>query len=169
MTFFANCCVLSSKEVRRSITLICCWVAGLIVGYCYCEPYFLPLMHSAVLQPVSIVGLLACIFLPLICSYFSFLTDKPVIIMIVCFIKAVAFGFSGSLISQCFYTASWMIRFLFLFSDCCVMLLLWILWLRRFSNSHITGMKDISVCAVLCAGIAAADYFLISPIMLRLF
>lgn len=169
MTFFANSRHLSSKYSCRCIALICCWAVGLIVGYCYCKPCFLPLMHSAVLQQVSIVGLFVCIFLPLICSYFSFLTDKPVIIMIVCFLKAAAFGFCGALVSQSFYTASWMIRLLFMFSDCCVMILLFVLWFRRFSGAHIRGMMDIAVCTVIGAGIAVVDYFLISPMVLRLF
>ena len=169
MTIYANVQRSISKSRYWCITLIFSWLAGLAVGSCFYKPSLFSLMRSALFQPVSIVGLFVCLFLPLLCSYFSFVTEKPVLIVIVCFFKAVAFGFSCSLISQTYGTAAWLARFLFLFSDSCFLLVLFVLWLRRFLNTGIQNMTDVYVCAVIGILIAAVDYFVISPFVVGLF
>ena len=67
---------------KDALSLIFTWVSGLLLGYLFCKPCFVSLMRSALLQPVSIVGLFICIFLPLILSYFSILLKKPIIIFL---------------------------------------------------------------------------------------
>lgn len=168
MTFFANFRRIVSRNSRFT-SLVFCWLFGLIVGYCLLEPFFLPLMRSFALQPVSIVGYLVSLFLPFICSYVAIISDKPIIIMVVCFLKAVAFGFTGALISQFFYSASWLVRLLLMFSDSWFLIILFILWFRRFSDFNIHGSMDILVTALLGIGISIADFFWISPIVFRLF
>lgn len=168
MTFFVNFRRFFSRNGRFT-SLVFCWLFGLIVGYCLLEPFFLPLMRSVALQPVSIVGYLVSLFLPFVGSYVAIISDKPIIIMIVCFLKAVAFGFTGALISQFFYSASWLVRFLLMFSDSWFLFVLFILWFRRFSDFNIHGSMDILVTALLGIGISIADFFWISPIVFRLF
>lgn len=172
MAVFANKYFHFFKNHTRCVYLCFSWILGLCAGcglYHVMKPSSFLLMRSAILQPVSIVGLFASVFLPLICSYFSILTDKPIIIWIVCFLKAVAFGFSGVLVSQCFYDASWLVRFLFLFSDSCFLVVLFSLWFRRCANVCIDGYADFAFSAVLGFCIAAADYFVISPFLMGLF
>lgn len=168
MTFFANSRA-SVLQNYRVIALICSWLFGFLFGYIMLEPFFFPLMRSSAMQSVSIVGLLVSIFLPFFFSYFAVISHKPIIILIVCFLKAVAFGFSGALISQMFYSASWLVRFLLMFSDFCFMPVLFTLWIRRFSTPNICGMTDFVVTALLGVGITAVDYFCICPIVIRLF
>lgn len=164
MTIYAKLPVFS-QSTYRCIGLVFCWCIGLLVGYYIYEPSFHSLMHGAVFQPVSIVGVFVCIYLPLICSYFSFLTDKPIIIMVVCFLKAVAFGFSGTLISHSFQSAGWLACFLLLFSDSCFLCVLLFLWLRRFMNLNSQSMTDIYVCTAVGSAIAMVDSLVIFPFL----
>ena len=169
MTIYADKYLLPSKKRYYCFLLVCVWIFGLLIGICLYKPFSFTLMCSTVSQPVSIVGLFAIIFLPLIFSYFSFLMNKPIIILIVCFIKAVAFGFSGILISQTYASASWLVRLLFLFSDCCCVLVLFVLWFRYIHNSCKYRVSDISVSFIVGYMIAITDFIVISPFLKGLF
>lgn len=149
--------------------LFLCWIVGLVLGACLCKPSFLPLMCGAAAQPVSIVGLFLVIFLPLILTYFSFLLNKPIIIMIVCFLKAFAFSFSGILIAKTFTSAAWMIRIFLLFSDWCSVFLLFHLWIRALCCSQNKFRTNIRISFAIGAIIAIIDYCVISPFLKGLF
>ena len=85
--------------------------------------------------------------------------------MIVCFIKAVAYGFCGMLIFRIYNTASWIIQVLFQFSDSCYCIVLLYLWFRRLCVDNIDTMRDIVVCAFIGMFVAAADLFVINAIL----
>ena len=147
------------------------WLLGLLTGsmfLLYCKPFHFSLMRSVLNQPVSIVGLFCSVSLPLIFTFISVLTGKPIIIWIVCFLKSAAFSFSGVFVSQYFGSASWLVRFLFLFGDCCVLSALFILWFRRCGNEQTYGRVDLLICGIFSALIAAVDYFVISPFVMGL-
>ena len=165
MTIYANDRRHISIQMLRCIVLIACWLIGLLIGYLYSKPFSFSLMRSVVVQPVSIVGLCVSVFFPLICAYFSFLTEKPVVVMIVCFLKAVAFSFSGALVSHYFQSAGWIICFFMMFSDCCFSIVFLTLLLLYFSCACIRPMSDLFVCTAIGICIATADYFAISPFL----
>jgi len=172
VTYFANSRISYFEKHRFGTALGITWLIGLISGACFSlflKPSFFSVMRSAFFQPVSIVGLFASVFFPLTCSFFSILIDKPIMILIVCFIKAVAYGFSGAMISLCFDSASWLFSFLFLFSDSCFLIILFFLWFRRSDFLHSPGSYDFLLCSVLGLLIVVADYFVISPFLLGLF
>lgn len=158
-----------SKPFIRGCLLIFAWVLGLGIGYSICKPCFFSMMRSALFQPVSIVGLFVCIFLPLILSFLFILLEKPIFVLIVCFIKSVAYGFSCGLVSLYFHNASWLFRFLFLFSDSCFLLILLTFWLMTLADYRKTCYRAAQVCSVLGVLIGAADYFVFSPFLERLF
>ena len=172
MTGYANSRYQFFISHRYRISLCIFWLLGISVG-CWIsqvlKPSFFLLMRSVVCQPVSIVGLFTSIFLPLILSYLSFLCKKPVIILIVCFLKAVAFSFSGVLLSQFFGSASWLLRFLFLFSDNCFMIVLFYLWYQFCGSLEYLGYSNLIMYSVLGLCVAATDYFVISPLLMGLF
>jgi len=151
------------------LTLLFTWISGILFGYFFYEPSFSSLMRSAVSEPVSIVGLFSCVILPLLCSCFFLVMKQPVLILIVCFVKAVSFGFSCGMLAQLFTSAAWLVRFLFLFSDSCFSIILLFLWLRRISDPHIHGLRDFFYCALIGIGIAFIDGFIISPYLQGLF
>lgn len=149
--------------------LIPIWIAGLLVGIISYDPYVSSLMSGVILQPVSVVGLLGIIFLPLFVVYVSFVLNEPIVSLIVCFLKAVAFGFSGNLIAQNYGSASWLVRVLLQFSDHCCFLLLFVLWHRNFCTFTGSRSKSHMIIFLLVVPIAVLDYFVISPFLRGLF
>lgn len=157
------------SPLSRMLILIFVWLVGLCVGYLLCDPSCFLLMRRAVVQPVSIVGLFICIFLPLVLSYYSVLFEKPICILIVCFIKSVAFGFSSALIACVYNTSSWLIRFLFLFSDTFFLLFLMMFWLKSSYGEKVSHQRSFQFGALFGILIGAADYLFVSPLLERLF
>lgn len=154
------------------IALCLAWVTGLLYGCAIAltnNSVFLIWMRSAVSQSVSIVGLLVSVFLPLLLTYISVVIEKPFIILIVCFLKAAAFAFCGTLIHQCYGTASWLVGYLHLFSDSCFLFFLFALWYWHFGSSRMIGSFDLSLCGIIGFVLAALEYLLISPFLLGLF
>ncbi len=160
------------NEHKCRIVLCLFWIFGLLSGCGFLhfyKPFLFSQMRSAYFGPVSIVGLFCSVFLPLIFTYLSVITEKPVIIWIVCFLKAAAYSFSCTLVSQLFGDASWLFRLLFLFSDSFFLLALFILWFRRCGCERFSGRYDFLLCTALGFVIAAVDYFVISPFILGVF
>lgn len=169
MTIYANSSRSLPGSLYRCIPLVLSWFLGILLGCFFAEPFSVSLMRSAVLQPVSIVGVFVCIFLPLIFSFVSFYANKPIIILIVCFLKAVAYGFSCLLVYRTYDSAAWLIQVLFLFSDSCFMIVLFVVWFRRFLGVGSPGVSELWMCTAIGIFLASADYFVISPILEGLF
>ena len=149
--------------------LITVWFIGLFLGIGIYDPMYSSLMCSVLLQPVSIVGLVMILFLPLFSVYVSLILNKPIISVIVCFLKAVSFGFTGCLITHNYGNASWLVRLLFLFSDHCCVILLFVFWFYFFCSFASNRTKYHSVFFLIAVLIAMFDYFVISPFMRGLF
>lgn len=130
--------------------LVLCLCLGFFSGCSIYEPFFLSMMRSALNLPVSIIGVFACVYFPLICTYFSFTSNKPIILYIICYIKAAAFGFSYLLVGSYFSTAGWMVQLLLLFSDNFTLLILLSLWIQHFL-SHAVVVEGRFYIAVLLA------------------
>lgn len=155
---------------RNILFLFSIWIIGLFVGICLYNPGFSSLMRSVVFQPVSIVGLLVILFLPLFTVYVSFRLNKPIFGIIVCFLKAIAFGFTGCLVTQTFKSASWLMRLLFLFSDHCFVVLQFGLWFHLFDLYRCNSSKHHhGCCCALTMLVAFCDFFVISPFIKGLF
>ena len=158
-----------SKTYAFPLLLFLCWSIGITVGCGIYEPSLLPMMHRAVQLPVSIVGVFVCTFLPLICTYFSIIANKPIIILIVCFLKSVAYGYTVKLISCVFLSSAWLVRLLFLFSDSFFLLFLFFLWIGLdFSKPH-KCLYRLNFCGILAVLITLCDVFLINPFLEGLF
>lgn len=167
-TDYSNSFLLFRQRSFLIVSLLFIWGLGILFGYSFFEPSFLPMMRCAVIQPVSIVGLFSCLFVPLLFSFFSVITNKPIIILIVCFLKAASLGFTIAILSSLFATSAWLIRFLFLFSDSCFCTVLLVLWLHRFCASKIHTYCVFFVCSMIGLVLAAVDFFAISPFLQRL-
>ena len=151
------------------LCLILCWCCGMFFGCRLYEPLSLSLMHSAVNTHVSIVGVFVCTVLPLLCTYFSFITEKPIIILIVCMLKAAAYGYSAKLINVCFSTAGWLVQLLFLFSDSCLLVLLLFLWIYHFAGNSKRAICGLYLCGLLSAIVVMFDNYVIHPFLEGLF
>ena len=78
---------------------------------------FSSLMLSAACQPVSVIALLCCRFMPLILAEIAVAHHKKVLLNCICLLKAFSYGFTVSLVYLYFQSAGWLNHFLFLFSD----------------------------------------------------
>ena len=160
------------KNNRYMIVFSLFWSVGVLVGYGLffaSKPFAFLQMRSAVLQPVSIVGLFCAIFLPLLCTYISVLINKPILLLIISFIKAASFSFSLLCTSVLYESATWLFCILFMFSDICFLLVLFHLWLQ-FPYYHVAKSKRIFCCsAIFGLLIALGDYFIVSPFLIGLF
>lgn len=167
------CVKRSSCKAGRQIQIVLNWLAGFCVGcciFCVCEPFFLSLMRSLIVQPVSIVGLLASVFLPFLLTYYSIVTNNDFYFLITCFSKALCFGFTGAYISAAFLSAGWLLRFLFLFSDCCTLPLLFLIWFSIPNTSDRSLMKlKFWRCVLLSLVVAITDFWVVSPFLSGLF
>lgn len=169
MTVSANPCLFPPNPIYRRAALLVVWCCGLVLGCSIYEPLHLSLMRSAVIAPVSIIGVFVCVYLPLIISYFSLLTDKPVVTLIVCFIKAVSFGYAGQLVFRYFYSAAWLVRLLFLFSDCLHLLILLYLLLHYTGGRTKELKRDFLFAAIVSTLFALVDLTVVQPFLKGLF
>lgn len=146
-------------------SLFLTWVLGLMTGIALCDMRYIPILSSAILQPASTLGILFVIFLPFLMVRLCFLINQQLFIFIVFFLKAVAFGFTGVLITNCYNSASWIVRLLFQFSDYCGIALLFASvfhYLDVFGKGRKNKYSIIFFLAIFAATI---DYYLISPFL----
>lgn len=172
MRHYANSTVKFSNHYFYYGFLLSCWMSGLLLGCVFGirnVTLFSSMMRAALGERMSIVSMFLNFFFPLIITYLSVVIEKPIYILIVCFFKAAAYGFTGVLISYVFHNASWLIRLLFQFSDSCLLCVLMILWFYKPYNPQLKGNFDVKLCAVLGVLIAILDYCVISPYLQRLF
>ena len=152
---------------RRALMIVFCWCVGLFAGVLFADInslFFLPWMRSAVMLPVSIVGLFVSIFLPLITLFIRRLW----LILFVCFYKAFSFGFICTLLGYIFRGSAWLICPLFLFSDCVSLFVLMDFWLRTWKSSERLSMQAY-VRFLICLLASGIDYLFISPFLMGLF
>ena len=170
MTTFAGS---SSSYFRKNIflfTLLVVWLLSYIFGlflHQFLQPYSASLMRSVLLQPVSIVGLLLIYFFPLLLSYLSTFFNRHFIIYFVCFFFSVSFGFTFCGISEYFQSASWLFRFLLMFSEHCFILILGMLWIYSLKSSTPINSYYYVISGIIGVVIATVDYWIISPLLLR--
>ena len=159
-------------QSRHSLLLLCLilsWCGGMILGCGLYEPSSLSLMRSAISMPVSVVGVFVSFFLPLLCTYFSVITNIPIIILVVCFLKAAAFGYTIKLVSCYFLTAGWLFRLLFLFSDSCLLFFLFFLWIYHFIGNVKQSACILNLFGLMYALVLIFDVYVIYPFIERLF
>ena len=157
------------RTVWHIAILLSCLFLGFIFGCSIYEPTYLSMMRSALDLPVSIVGVFVCIYCPLLCTFFSFTANKPIVIYIVCFIKAAGLGFSYFLVSRLFTSASWLIRLLFLFSDSFNLFMLFSLWMMYFLNHSAVNRSSYYTIVLLATLIIFIDFIIVFPVIQGLF
>ena len=155
-----------------SVVFSLCWSAGILAGFglfLIYGPSFSFQMRSAVTQPVSIIGLLFSIFLPLLCTYISVLINRPFFLLSICFIKAASFGFTLFGITEIYGTASWLFCILFTFSDIFFLFVLFLLWLRYPDCYDSKSRCPFCFSVMIGLLIVFVDYFVITPFLCGLF
>ena len=149
------------------IILAVCWTAGVVFGaFCYCSspPEVASLMHRAVFCSASIVGLLNAALIPFLLSALLMALSMPNLLFGLCFVKAFLFSFVSMGILACSGSGGWLLRCLFLFSDCAVLPVLFGYWFWLASAPGKT-CRFIITCVVFFAIVLVTilDYRVIAP------
>lgn len=146
------------------------WFLGLSLGILFANSasdILVPMMRRAMESSVSIPGLLASAFLPFLVSALAISYCRP-LLLIICSSKAFSFGFCSYGVGLVFGQGSWLARFLFLFSDCCLIPVLYFYWLRNISGSKASLHWELMVCIGLATIVGCLDICLISPFWAKL-
>lgn len=126
------------------------------------------LMRLAISRPVSIVGLLSIYLLPFVSSILAVFLSKSWMLLPICFLKALIFGFCARVITVLAGDPDWLLHILFLFSDTCSFVMLCWFWIRHISGRKVTVIQDAAICIVVFIILGTLDYCYISPFLAML-
>lgn len=125
-------------------------------------------MRESVKCSVSIPGLLTAAVLPFLLSAFAVRLSEPWLLLIISAFKAFSFSFCACGVSLAFGQSSWLVRFLFLFSDLCVIPLLYFYWVRHIRGGRSTVRWELPVFIGAAAAIGWVDYCFIAPFLVSI-
>ncbi len=155
-----------------NILLALIWILGIILGFYFAFQATVSVSHlmlSVIDSRLSIVGLLFVLIFPLLFVFVVLRLSRPLLVLPVIFTKA--FFFSCCVFSVAFASgdAGWLVRWLFIFSDSCsVIVLLWFSFRNMAENRE--GLRtDFLISLIISAAIGCIDYFLVSPFAMMLF
>ena len=130
---------------------------------------FLSQMRGIILEPVSIVGLVIAIFLPLFFSVLLYHFRRPFLFLMVCFLKTAAFVFTGILVTNSFPTGGWLVRLMLLAHDYIVILVFFWQWLNIHDQESSSVWFNTYICLIVGLVAAGIDYLIVSPLLQGLF
>lgn len=143
------------------------WVAGLLAGLytvSIVPTSYFSLMRSILYDRMSIVVLVLTLIFPFLFSYVAYRLSMPFLIFPIAFLKAFTFAYSAFGVVMAYGDAGWMMRWLLLFSDSFIVVLLLWFWFRNASANRITLNKALLVCVLLASFICLFDYSVILPL-----
>lgn len=147
------------------------WIVGMLFGILAASAasdILIPMMRGAVQSSVSIPGLLAATVLPFLFSAYAVSFSQPWAIPIISAVKAFSFGYCGYGVSLAFGQGSWLVRFLLLFSDCCLIPVLFHYWVRNISGEGDRRWQELPIYLCIALFVGCVDYCLIAPFLVSL-
>ncbi len=156
-----------SRSSISVILLLLSWILGLALGIGSCllaAPSFFSVMRSAILAPVSIVGLLVVFGLPFLLTALAAFCSRTGFLIPLAFCKAFCFGFVSCGLEFALPGAGWLLRLLVLLPDLLIQpVLLW-LWLRCMDPDG-CFWKDGCWYALACLALGILEQCLVSPFL----
>ena len=147
------------------------WFSGMLLGTCAAlaaSEFLVPMMRQSVTRSVSIPGLLAASTIPFLFSAFAVSLSEPWLLLIISTLKAFGFSFCACGVSLAFGQSSWLVRFLFLFSDHCLIPLMFLYWLRHIQGQATARLWESAVCIGVAVLVGCMDYCLVAPFLVSL-
>lgn len=153
-----------------AIILALAFCMGLLLGAYIAtltDPSYFLMMRTAVSSRVSITGLLPALLLPFLFSAFAVYLSQIWLLIPIAFTKAFFFSFlsTGFLILS--PGSGWLMRMLFMFTDCLSLPVLCWFWLRACGGEGVSLRGVLSVFLVI-SGIGCLDFQFISPFLVSL-
>ena len=155
------------KRKRNVLLLAFCWLSGLFYGlvlYLSAGTSFNSLVRRLPFELVSIVCLLAVTALPFLLSLFLVLFSKPLLILPLCWFKALVLSFISCGILQSYDSFGWLFQHMVLFSDWITTPVLYWFWIRILRVSP-TFWLDTLLSFILVFLTASLEHSIISPFM----
>lgn len=146
------------------------WCAGLLLGMhfaAFSSPTLASLVRNAAGSIPSIIGSVVTGTLPFLISALAVKYHRPMLLPI-CFTKGFSFSFCGYGIGLTFGQSSWLVRPLFLFSDCCIVPVLYLYWLRNIHPDAKRSWKEFWLCIVYAVCVGCVDRWFVSPFLATL-
>lgn len=156
---------------NKILFLAFCWIFAIGIGYILARSVQeIPssLMSRIVYEPVSIVGLAAILFLPVILSALAVRFSVPWFIYLISVLKGVCYGFTVCQLLMSYHGAAWLVSALMMFSDSCMLIPLFFFWVRHVAGTRSCLRRDTIALLFVAALVGCIDYFVISPFLLRL-
>lgn len=151
-----------------SLLLGLSWIVGMVIGVFFAhgaKETLMPLIQQSVVSHSTALGSLCAVLLPFLFSALAVSFSEPWLLLLISVYKAFSFTFCASGVGLAFGDSSWLVRILFLFSDLCLIPVLYIYWLRHLRKDSRSRPWELSCClgwAVLVCGI---DYWFIAPFL----
>lgn len=148
--------------------LAICWGSGVLGGLLMAfsmEEVLDPLLRQGASMSPSASGLLAATVLPFLLSAFAVSLSEPWLLLIISTFKAFSFSYCACGISLAFGQSSWLVRFLFLFSDLFLVPLLYLFCVRHISGNQKRFRSEAVCCVLIACVLCAVDYCYISPFL----
>ncbi len=147
------------------------WLLGMLLGIptaVASSSILVPMMRQSVQCSVSIPGLFTAAVVPFLLSAFAVSLSEPWLLLIISTLKAFSYSFCACGVSLAFGQSSWLVRFLFLFSDHLLIPLLYLYCVRhiRCEVPH----RPWEMCGFIGTSllIGGIDYFLVAPFLVSL-
>lgn len=143
------------RFLRKGATTILAfsWIVGLVSGFLlsyHAGDSLCSLMRGCVYSSVSIVWFLSVSIFPFLFSALAVFLSFPQLLFVICFIKALLYGFLFVGLDFAWGSAAWLIRIAVLLDDLILMPICYWFW-----HIHISGEKKCSVtkCGLIIFGV----------------
>lgn len=167
-----------TEALHRRIWYIWCKAAVSLLAFIWCVGLLLGMLTAlrseglgavfqrAVRVAPSAFELLSAAIAPFLLSGLAVYLSEPWLLLVISGVKAFGFGFCACGTILAFGQGSWLVRFLFLFSDCCLIPLLLFYWVRHLCGK--TAAWELRACLIVALLIALVDYWVVSPFLVSI-
>lgn len=141
------------------------WIFGMILGCISCEQcqeQTVALIRHCVAAVPSLVSAGSVVLLPFLLSTFAVSICEPWLLLIISMFKAFSFSFCAWGVCLAFGQSSWLVLFLFLFSDICLIPALYFYWLRHIREGSSDRWSK-SLLLIYAVMVFIADYWVVGP------
>ena len=148
-----------------------CWIAGLIAGAaysCFSADFCTVLIRRSTVQGMSFSGMMTVTTLPFLLSALVISLSEPWLLLVFSTFKAFSFSFCAWGVCLAFGQSSWLVLFLFLFSDFLLLPMLYFYWLRHIRGQAVTSLWMFSGLLFIALFVGMIDYQFISPFLASL-
>ena len=146
--------------------LACSWTSGLLAGQFLllrADASVYSLLRSAVSQPTSIAGLFVTAVTPFIFYSIAVSFSRPWLLVLLCFTRSLMFSYIVLGIAVSFWASSWLIRWIFLFSQCALVSLEYWYWRHYVSGEHGSDVVVFIFLISIVFLIVSLDYGVVLP------